>query len=157
MANLKSVNLSLVGDNGTFDGNGLELVFYLREMAISDCVALLNHQLNIDKDFVDDALEQAESPYLLELQEYEKPAEQEVSDEPVEAIVPQKMAELYDMELSAKLLKYQQVLSYLDTIIKTDGETAQTVNQVLQKFLTLNNVDKHYGVFNVSLGFTEVA
>lgn len=159
MADLKLTNVSMVSDLGTYEGNVLGLVLYLRSQAISDLIKLLDRQLIYDNLSESSLSEESEEEILVENEEDTfgdvlSPKESEEIFEvgvPVEAI-PQKPSEILDTAITTKIDKFKGVIKYFDDIIVLDGVVADTItsNTIIQKFKELEGVYTYYGEFTLS-------
>lgn len=158
MADLKVTNISMVSDIGSYEGNTLGLVLYLREKVISDLIKMLDSQLVYDsytesttiEEFEEILVEDEESALGQSLSEKER---EEVFEEgvPVE-VVPQKPSEILDVTISTKIDKFKNVIKYYDDIILLDGVVAETItpSTIIQKFKELEGVYTYYGEFTLS-------
>lgn len=158
MADLKVTNISMVSDIGSYEGNTLGLVLYLREKVISDLIKMLDSQLVYDsytesttiEEFEEILVEDEDSTSGQSLSEKER---EEVFEEgvPVE-VIPQKPSEILDIAISTKIDKFKGVIKYYDDIIILDGVVEDTVtpNTIIQKFKELEGTYTYYGEFTLS-------
>lgn len=159
MADLKVTNISMVSDIGSYEGNALGLVLYLREKVISDLIKMLDSQLIHDSLSEKSVLGENEEDILIEseedsLGEVISPKEsEEIFDVgvPVE-VVPQKPSEILDVTISTKIDKFKNVIKYYDDIILLDGVVTETItpSTIIQKFKELEGVYTYYGEFTLS-------
>lgn len=159
---LKLVDVTLQADIGNFDGTGLELLTYLREVALTDLNSMLDLEMGIDEtDFadyeeftedmftpdedVDEALERKPS------EEYEDLPE--TSDETFEQ---EDVSELLDSDIGNKITKFAEVIKYFDSVVSTNGVVSDenAITSMINQFKKLDGIYNTYGDFTFSTSFT---
>lgn len=157
MADLKTVQVSLVADIGNYEGDSLGLTNYLREKAIVDLVGLCSTQLIHPEDLNGDNVGSYYDEDILGVEGESGVVLEETVAEPTET-VPQKLSEILDTNLSTKISSFQEVIRYLDEIIKLDGVVAETVTPeaIITKFKTLEGLYSTFGQFTISSGMKVV-
>lgn len=151
---LKTMNTSVTSNIGNFDGTVLELVVFLRRRAISDLIRMVETQLVYSSEFYEDA----STTYTKDLfitgkeERMEVDIEEQVAlQDTVEPAVPQKFADILDTALGTKIVKFSNVITYFDNIIKADGIVASGSTQdMINKFKELDGVFGSYGTFTIS-------
>jgi len=159
MADLKATNISMVSDIGSYEGDALGLVLFLREKVISDLTKLLDGQLIYDSYTESTTIEEVEDEIIFEDGDSEfgeslsEKESEEVFEEgiPIE-VIPQKPSEILDVTISSKIDKFNNVIKYYDNVITLDGVVTEeiTPSTVIQKFKELDGVYTQYGEFTLS-------
>ncbi|GAB1611518.1 hypothetical protein HB162lentus_01620 [Mammaliicoccus lentus] len=162
---LKTINVSVTSDIGNIEGTALDLVVELREAALSDTMNMIEQELSIDSgEFEDTEEEYYEDSFFEDDDEenegFERQPLAEIADLPETSDEDEDVdySELYNTTIGENMVKYSNVISAYDDIIKTNGivDDTITVTYIVNKFKELSGIFNTYGDFVISTSFTTV-
>lgn len=159
---LKLVDVTLQADIGNFDGTGIELLTYLREVALTDLNSMLDLEMGVDEGEFEDYEEFPEDIYTPEegLNEgFEREPSEEYEDLPEtsdDAFERDDVSELLDSDIGNKIIKFAEVIMYFDSIVSTNGivDDENAITTMLNEFKKLDGIYNTYGDFTFSTSFT---
>lgn len=169
---LKLVDVTLQADIGNFDGTGLELLTYLREVALTDLNSMLDLEMGIEEGEFED-FEEFEEDMITPDEDIEETFDREPSylytssseddeinsfaDEQEEETENETVAsEIYDVEMGNKITKFAEVIKYFDSVIVTNGVVSDenAIDTMIAEFKKLDGIYNTYGDFSFSTSFT---
>lgn len=170
---LKLVDVTLQADIGNFDGTGLELLTYLREVALTDLNSMLDLEMGIEEgefeDFED--FEEFEDDMITPDEDTEEIFDREPSylytssseDDEINSFADEEesenetlASEIYDVEMGNKITKFAEVIKYFDSVIVTNGVVSDesAIDTMIAEFKKLDGIYNTYGDFSFSTSFT---
>ncbi|WP_323705914.1 hypothetical protein P3U41_05790 [Mammaliicoccus sciuri] len=158
---LKTVEVSFSGSIGELNGTGLELLTYLREVALTDLGGLIDLENGVgsgeftdSEELVGDEFGNEEEEDSFEREPLEEIAELPETSDVIDA--PVDVSITLDSTIGTKIEKFSTVIKYFDSIIATNGVVDDTnvIMTMIDKFKLLDGVYNSYGDFTYSTSFT---
>lgn len=157
---LKTIDVNFSGSIGEINGTGLELLTYLREIALTDLIGLIEQENGIANGEFSDSEEVVGDAFGDEYEEdsYERAPLEEVADLPEtsdETEEPTDVSLTLDTNIGNKIETFSVVIKYFDSIIAAKGVTSDenAVVTMINKFKTLDGIYNSYGEFTYSTSF----
>lgn len=158
---LKTVEVSFSGSIGELNGTGLELLTYLREVALTDLGGLIDQENGIasgefidSEELVGDEFGNEDEEDSFEREPLEEIAELPETSDVIDA--PVDVSITLDSTIGTKIEKFSTVIKYFDSIIATNGvvDDANAIVTMIDKFKLLDGIFNSYGDFTYSTSFT---
>ena len=158
---LKTVEVSFSGSIGELNGTGLELLTYLREVALTDLGGLIDQENGVGSGEFTDSEELVGDEFGNEEEEdsFEREPLEEIAELPETSDVidtPVDVSITLDSTIGTKIEKFSTVIKYFDSIIATNGVVDDTnvIITMIDKFKLLDGIYNSYGDFTYSTSFT---
>lgn len=159
---LKETSVTLQADIGNFEGTGLQLLTYLREVALTDLNSMLDLEMGIDEVGFDDYEEFPEDMFTPDEdvdEEFERRPSEEYEDLPEtsdETFEQEDVSELLDSDIGNKIIKFAEVIKYFDSVVSTNGVVSDenAITTMINQFKKLDGIYNTYGDFTFSTSFT---
>lgn len=164
---IKTLDTTVNSSTIQFEGNGLELAYELREVAVGELKLLLERELAVDKSAGENELyynsEDVEEEDLLDDKEEQFfHDDDEIIDVDEEVIQDDDIASLanIDTELSTKIEQFKSFIAYADLIIKSNGDytfsTDSPITEIITAFKRITIIADSYGEIDFTTGFKTV-